>query len=382
MPKATKTHRVSGIPIFRVGEWHGFPYTEADLDAIVAAFGKTGYTPPLKPGHRADTGSPALGWVENVYRHGTDLMADFRDVPEKVYNLVKQKAYNALSIELFKNYKRGDTQQEFPLALKAVGLLGAAVPEVAGLYDLSSAFDADGHEYATISLTTELAPVEIMIFMIQKRGDRWVVLDEAGEKVLGEHETEAAAKQQLASIKSQKHMSTEESMTDDEKQRLEAAERAVTELTAKLGAISEQADAHKATAEQFSKDLATERLARRRERIVAEVADLVRQRKVTPAQKDTLVAVFDALPETQTITVVFQKDGKPETETLSLAAGMKRFLSMQPELFAGERLQDGRGIEDEHQAILKYCKENNLDPNKASDYATALVKVCSQKKEG
>ena len=36
--------------------------------------------------------------------------------------------------------------------------------------------------------------------MIQQRGDKWVVLDHAGQKVLGTHGSEAEAKKQLAAI--------------------------------------------------------------------------------------------------------------------------------------------------------------------------------------
>ena len=39
-----------------------------------------------------------------------------------------------------------------------------------------------------------------LIEKIEKRGDKWVVLDSSGEKVLGTHETEEKAKKQLAAI--------------------------------------------------------------------------------------------------------------------------------------------------------------------------------------
>ena len=48
---------------------------------------------------------------------------------------------------------------------------------------------------------------------------------------------------------------------------------------------------------------------------------------------------------------------------------------MQPELFREEQLQDGKRLDDEHALILKYCKDNALDPTKAEDYARAMVAV-------
>lgn len=40
--------------------------------------------------------------------------------------------------------------------------------------------------------------------MIRKRGDKWVVLNEEGTKVLGEHPTKEAADKQLAAIEASK----------------------------------------------------------------------------------------------------------------------------------------------------------------------------------
>lgn len=42
--------------------------------------------------------------------------------------------------------------------------------------------------------------------MIRKRGDKWVVLDAEGEKVLGEHDTKEEAEKQLRAIEARKHM--------------------------------------------------------------------------------------------------------------------------------------------------------------------------------
>ena len=44
----------------------------------------------------------------------------------------------------------------------------------------------------------------ILHFVIQKRGDKFVVLDSDGKKVLGEHDTEEQAKAQLRAIEASK----------------------------------------------------------------------------------------------------------------------------------------------------------------------------------
>jgi hypothetical protein len=46
---------------------------------------------------------------------------------------------------------------------------------------------------------------EILNEVIVKRGDKWLVMNKAKTKTLGTHDTEAAAKKQLAAIEINKH---------------------------------------------------------------------------------------------------------------------------------------------------------------------------------
>lgn len=135
---------IKGVEIFAAGKWNGDVYTEKDLDAIVASFDHTGFVPPLKLGHDENQsllqrdGMPSAGWVEKVYRKGKKLVADFKDIPEKIFNLIKNKAYNQVSAEIYWNLEVGDNV--FSRALKAVALLGADIPAVADLKSISEMF--------------------------------------------------------------------------------------------------------------------------------------------------------------------------------------------------------------------------------------------------
>lgn len=128
--------------IFAVGKWNGMTFQRADLDAIVKAFSRFRdlLKVPLKLGHNDEQpltdGMPALGWVDDVWIEGQKLMGRFADVPDIVFNAIKTKRYRKVSCELdmdvdFKGEKH-------PLVLTAVALLGADIPAVSTLSDLTA----------------------------------------------------------------------------------------------------------------------------------------------------------------------------------------------------------------------------------------------------
>jgi hypothetical protein len=135
---------LKGIEIFSAGKHREGEeaWTEADLDAIVAAHSQLDYRPALKAGHQAQDGQPALGWIENVRREGKKLLADITDVPGVVVDAIKSKAYDRVSAEIYSNLKRGG--KEFKHALKALALLGADINAVPGLKPLHQMEFAEG----------------------------------------------------------------------------------------------------------------------------------------------------------------------------------------------------------------------------------------------
>lgn len=141
-----------GVEIFKVGKWNGTEYTEADLDAMVKAAGEVGFTPPLKAGHTDDSSLPALGWVENLRRVGKSLFADLVALPKAVYDAIKQRAYDAVSAEIFLNLDRNG--KKYPFALKGLALLGAEPPAVdlAPLHAFLSVAPVPVAEFATYAV--------------------------------------------------------------------------------------------------------------------------------------------------------------------------------------------------------------------------------------
>lgn len=132
---------IRGAEIFSIGKWNGLEFGGTDLDAIVASFDKLTLAGrvPLKFGHNTTQGitdgQPAIGWVSRIWRDGNKLLADFGNVPKVVFDAIRDKLYNFVSVELLQEAERnGD---KFPWVLSAVALLGADLPAVGDLSDLS-----------------------------------------------------------------------------------------------------------------------------------------------------------------------------------------------------------------------------------------------------
>lgn len=144
MPK--NTYSIDGVEIFSIGKWNGDEYTRDDLQSMVDAFFETkaGIRPFLKLGHdenqkllQAD-GLPSAGWIERVYISGEKLVADFVDIPKKIFDLIQKKAYRKVSSEIFWNLKIGE--KIYKRVLGAVALLGTDTPGVMNLNDILSMY--------------------------------------------------------------------------------------------------------------------------------------------------------------------------------------------------------------------------------------------------
>ena len=141
-PENSKTKSISGVEVFAVGTWNGDEYTAEDLDEMVRAFeeNKAKLRPFLKLGHDPDQkllqndGLPAAGWVSDLKRVGDKLVADFSNIPKKIFELLKNGAYRKVSSEIYWNIKVGaNTYRRF---LSGVALLGSDLPALGGLDDI------------------------------------------------------------------------------------------------------------------------------------------------------------------------------------------------------------------------------------------------------
>jgi hypothetical protein len=165
--KKKKLFSIDAVPILKVGKWtdmygNNVEFTIDDLDEIAKntnALLKTNLVePPLKLGHSEnqklaqEDGYPAIGYVARVYRLGNTLFADFVDIPEKIYNLIKNRAYSKVSAEVYTNLKHPDTNENIGKTLRAVALLGADLPAIKGLGDIEKIYNKEG-EYQILNFS-------------------------------------------------------------------------------------------------------------------------------------------------------------------------------------------------------------------------------------
>lgn len=138
---------IQGVEIFATGKWNGDEYTQGDLQEIVNSFNQLKQTlqPYVKLGHNekqpllAKDGLPAAGWIENVYIQGNKLLADIKDIPATIYELIKNKGYKRISSEIYWNLKDA-SGQVYKRALKAIALLGGDTPAVGSLADVQALY--------------------------------------------------------------------------------------------------------------------------------------------------------------------------------------------------------------------------------------------------
>lgn len=260
---------LKGAHIFSAGTWNDLTFSEADLDQIVAAFDalQSAGRVPLKFGHNDEQpitdGQPALGWVSRVWRDGKKLLADFTGVPSVVFQAIKDRLYQFVSIELLRNAEREGVK--YPAVLDAVALLGADPPAVTNLDSLSAL--AMSRKGAELSFQARVAFTQGKISFNQSTGVS-PNMDKA--------ELDAAVQAALQPLTGQlNELRQNFSKAQD-------ANKALSDENAKL----------KADLEARNKKERDEKVAANKDRFTKTVEKAVRAEAITPAQRDKLVAKF------------------------------------------------------------------------------------------
>ncbi len=153
------------VEIFEAGTYRGRTYTTQDLRQMVANWQDFGdkLKPTLVVGHDEDqvllqnSGLPAAGWLAGLRLKGSKLVADFRDVPQVIVDLVKKGAYRRVSAKVYRNFKRG--AQNVGFVLRRVALLGGEIPEIKTLRDVAALYEEPTTPGETEWLAGHDAPV-------------------------------------------------------------------------------------------------------------------------------------------------------------------------------------------------------------------------------
>lgn len=271
---------IKGVEIFAAGEWNGDKYSISDLDEMVRAFAETAKTwrPALKLGHDdrqtllQSDGLPAAGWVGNLYRKGDKLVADFIDLPEKIYDLVKQGAYKRVSSEIYWNATVNG--KAYGRVLGAVALLGADMPGVQCLNDIFQMYDAKCGELHSYELDRKRFTIEIDKSDLEIKGE---------SKMTEQEEKDLKAK-----------------LEAEEKKNL-AFEAAQSAKDAEIAELKKNSDEQAVKLSEFSAKAEAAELA-------AQVTELVSEKLVTPAMKPYVAELLGAEKKEYAVALEPKKD--------------------------------------------------------------------------
>lgn len=351
---------INGVEIFRTGTWKGsrsLTVTSSMLDEMVQAFSElsmkvSGYVPPIKLGHtdaqrflQQSNGAPALGWVAALRRVGDTVVADFKDVPSSLIDLIRKRLYNSVSIELMPKVEYAG--QTFKNVLSAVAVLGAELPAVKGLKELSaSLFDATVSERVLLSEMENKGPVmanENVAMFTQVQVDALVSAAVTNAKA----EFGKAQDATLVTVTKER---------DDAKVALTAAQAETKVFKDKLATFA--SDAAKAS-------------------IAAVVDQAVKEGKLLPADKDSTLAFAQTLDTTSKI-----KFG--ETEMSPFEHWKKTLLAGKAKVKLGERttanlkFDAGDKAADAEVAERAREKQATAGGEAKMDFATAVSAVLAE----
>jgi hypothetical protein len=237
---------IKGVEIMSLGTWNGHKISEETLSNVLEAWQDTkGFAAiPLKLGHNdeqkllTEDGLPAAGWVTNLYVQGKKLLADFTEIPTKIYELIKRKAYRKVSVELFCGYKFNN--KEYPCLLGAVALLGSDLPAMATLSDIMGMYS-----YAL--------PVKSFNFSENRDTIKKITFDN-GEKDVADQPSEAEVLELKKKLEAQeKQLKGMEDQVQSFKQDKASFETYKQETEKKLSSL--EVEKEKAVLESFCLDL-------------------------------------------------------------------------------------------------------------------------------
>lgn len=274
---------ITGVEIFATGEHNGDKYSIDDLKEMEKNFEplKQILQPYVKLGHDPDQklvqqdGMPAAGWIDRIYVAGNKLLADIVDMPKVVYDLVKRKAYKRISSEIYFNLKDKDTI--YKKALKAISLLGGDTPAVGSLADVQAlyarAYKTDS-QFKTYSFENN-----------EKDGVSTMSPEEMMKQIQALIQEVSALKEQLASMGAAK-----------------------VEVEKKAEEMGKEKDAAVAATDEVKKEYAKLKTEIRAKEIESMVEKLVTDKKITPAEKDTVKAMYEKQDQVK----LYSKDDKSE----------------------------------------------------------------------
>lgn len=262
-----------------------WPKTEAELDEIVASYDPAVLEAPVKLDHQTQ-GGPAFGWVARIERQGSKLIAWLRDVAAELREAVRAGRYRNRSVEL---YKPGNDEPSFKGKpyLRALAFLGADVPASKGLAPIPENFREE-----IVSEPTTWLPAASGADGQADTGKEANEMADTPEK----HEAALRLAEQAVQSAKGEVAKLSERVTALEAEKAKASEQQT--------ALMAERDAAKAEVVKLQERIKAFEEAEKAAAQTAKAArcesmfnELLAAQKATPAEKESLVALFAALDE-------------------------------------------------------------------------------------
>lgn len=363
LPKA-EMFDVQDIEIFAEGTWNGDVYKTEDLDEMVRAFNEVGHLtqPIVKIGHSekqkllAEDELPSAGLVKNLRRIGEKLLADFVNVPKKVAQVIRNKAFSRVSSEIFWNINV--LGKKFPRMLKAVSILGGAMPAVVTLDDILKLNAAHGAAGAYNS------DAEVKVCEIDgpnNQEENAMDIKELEKKLAEAEKNFADAEAKFAELEA-KYQKDD----DDEKDKMPFLKKRLKELENENTALKKKLEQLTKKNEEMESTVKDNEWKARETEVKAEIDSFVKDEKINPVQRDALTGLMlHASFDSET------KSYKLGDKEYTVSGLLKVFIEGgQAELNTDGNSQKGaRQSGDIHDRALKYAEEHKVS------YKEALIEL-------
>lgn len=321
-----ETHSMD-MEIFAAGNWNGDKFTKEDLEQIVANFEelKSTVKPFLKLGgvnpHADLLHQPAIGWVDSLRVNGDRIIATVKDIPKIVFEAINRKLYRRVSSEIYAGY-RNTEGKVYKFVLRAVAILGSAIPAVSTLEDL------------TKYLTEQNQSEKVLSFGF----------DSSDHKIIVEEDNSEMEKEQIKEFED----------------KIAAAEKEAADAKAKLKTFEEeQRKTARAASEQGCREFCEE---------------AVKQGRMPPFVRD---AIF---PKDKPSLIVFAEDN-----SVTLPFGvLKDFISKVKTIDFSEKGADHKDKKDEAENAGERVHQRAqalLDAKTVKSYSEAVQKVLAEDQE-
>ena len=368
-PKDIQTYDIEGVDIFAPGVWNGDKYTVKDLDVLVENFKKTKdhLKPYLKLGHGkkqkllSEDELPAAGFISNLRRIGHKLVADFVNMPEKIYQLVRRKAYNRISSEIFNNVNING--KSIGKALKAVALLGGETPAVSTLDDILTLYASCG-EARVYSEDAEYRTYELDAQKLNEKEN-----PEMEDKVK-ELEKELAAKEAELETANEKVAKFLQDKPEEDKKRLQAM---IDDLKKRMALLKTDKEAMAVELEKLKKEngasqkkLAEVEKEKKLSEVTATVEKLITDKKLAPAHKEKAHTLLMTLSEGEVKKFAFGEGESTPAEAIVklLSEGADIEINTEEESEPGSR-QKSSDKSDLAAKAKKYAAEHKVSDREA-----------------